>query len=452
VLNAADVGAQETLVSGTNIKTINGASLLGAGDIALSTAAVRTPTNSSPADAATNVAGAPALTGSPYYSLYGVAMAAGQWQVSTVSDFATTVVDTGDVAGTAVAHTVSAGVLSVSTVYYWRVRYKDAEGAYSAWSAGTSFTTKANFNYIDTPAATPAAFGAAFEGGFYTGMAWNELVQTTTSTLIGTGSKVFTVADMVTTPIVYVGQTLEVRSRANPVNKMIGAVTGAVGTSLTINVTSVGGSGTFTDWSVMSRYRIIKAPKSTETNLAYKNSNDAAPAACGTLTEGWKATLAMVAAGDATVYPAAHYCRNLTSGGKTDWYLGARDENELDWRNLKPTADANYVATRAKSAIVYGNLGSYDDGATDGQGVDNNSSPAGVAYTAGVPAQVAAGMNFRTGETEAFAYGSAYYWSASEYSATAAWLQFWGSSYPGTQTFLNKTTAYYVRAVRRSII
>ena len=32
-LNASDVGAQETLVSGTNIKTINGNSVLGSGDL-----------------------------------------------------------------------------------------------------------------------------------------------------------------------------------------------------------------------------------------------------------------------------------------------------------------------------------------------------------------------------------------------------------------------------------
>jgi len=309
--------------------------------------------------------------------------------------------------------------------------------------------------YIATPAATPAAFGDAFEGGFYTGMIWNELVQSSTSTTIGTGTKAFTVPDMTSTPLVYAGQTLEVRSRANPANKMIGVVTGALGTSLTINITSVSSSGTFTDWSIMAQYRVIVAPKSTGENasMRYKNANTAAPAACGTLSEGRKATLAMVAADTSTVYPAAHWCNNLSIAGKTDWYLPARDELELCWRNLKPAADANYTgADRPTGATPnYTNLGSYGDAANT-HGLDNNSSPAGAAHTSSVPAQVAAGKNFRTGESEAFIYGSSYYWSSTEYSAAGAWSQYRGSSSPGYQGYDGKSYTFCVRAVRRSII
>ena len=36
ILDATDVGAQETLVSGTNIKTVGGTSILGSGDIPIS--------------------------------------------------------------------------------------------------------------------------------------------------------------------------------------------------------------------------------------------------------------------------------------------------------------------------------------------------------------------------------------------------------------------------------
>jgi len=98
--------------------------------------------------------------------------------------------------------------------------------------------TTAPGDYIATPTATPAAFGDAFEGGFYTGLIWNQVTQSATSTTIDTGSKTFTVTDdMAATPLFYQGQSVEVRSRANPdTARMIGTVTNAQGTTLTVNV------------------------------------------------------------------------------------------------------------------------------------------------------------------------------------------------------------------------
>jgi len=420
-------------------------------------ASVATPSITSPASAATGIADGPTITSSAF-----AAIGLPDTHLNTDWELWTGPNRTGTKVASLYASTssktswaVSAGILSVSTTYYPAVLHRGTTLGASAWGT-SSFTTAASFNaYIATPTATPAAFGDAFEGGFYTGMIWNELVQSSASTAIGTGSKTFTVADMTSAPLVYAGQTLEVRSRANPANKMIGVVTGALGTALTLNITSVGGSGTFTDWSVMAQYRVIVAPKSTGENAAvmYKNANTAAPAACGTLSEGRKATLAMVAADTSTVYPAAHWCNSLNIAGKTDWYLPARDELELCWRNLKPTADANYITADRPTAATpnYMNLGSYGDTANT-PGLDNNSSPVGAAHTSSVPAQVAAGKNFRTGESEAFIYGSSFYWSSTEYSATVAWLQYWDSSSPGYQHYGGKAGTFCVRAVRRSII
>lgn len=350
--------------------------------------------------------------------------------------------------------TLPAGVMSVSTTYHLDVLHRGTTLGASAWTEH-SFTTAATFNsYIATPNPTPANFGDAFEGGFYAGMYWGQIAQSSSSKTLATGEQSFTVPDMTGAPIVYGGQTLEVRSRANPANKFIGTVTGAVGTTLSLNVTSIGGSGTFSDWSVMSRFRSIEAPKSSgeHAGIALKNANTAFPAACQTLTEGWAATLAMVAAGDATTYPAAHWARSLTIGGFDDWHIPARDVRELAWRNLKPVTDNNYVAADRPTAASfdYKNNGSFGDTANT-HGTNNNSSPTGAAHTASVPAQTAV-TAFKTGGAEAFEFGSVYYWSCSEYGATVAWLQYWNSSNPGYQSSSNKTSTGRLRAVRRSII
>jgi len=141
--------------------TTNGSGTLSFTDVAADVPEIKTPTNVSPADLDTDIGATPTLTGSTYYSLYGIAMAASQWQVSTVSDFASTVVNTGDVSGTAVTYAVSSGVLSTSTTYYWRVRYKDANGTYSEWSTATQFVTAASFG--------PSVIGESYGGGFYAG-------------------------------------------------------------------------------------------------------------------------------------------------------------------------------------------------------------------------------------------------------------------------------------------
>ena len=436
------------------LKTVAGQSLLGSGNIPGGSPEIIAPTNASPANGAASIQETPTLTGSTYYEMYGAAQTAIQVQVHTSADFAAPAYSSGDKpAGK--SFTLPAGVLQTSKTYYWRMRYKSARGTYSDWSAPTSFTTAAQFNsYIPAPVATPSNFGGALEGGFYAGMVWNELVQSATSTTIGTGSKTFTVPSMTGAPIVYAGQQLEVRSRANPANKMVGTVTGAVGTSLTLNVTSVGGSGTFADWSIMSRYRVIVAPKASgeSAGVAIKNANTALPTACQTLTEGLRATQAMRDADTSTVYPAAHWARSLNIGGRADWYIPARDELELCWRNLKPTTDDNYTVTDRPTGATpnYANSGSYGDTANT-HGLNNNSAPVGAAYTSGAPAQTAAAA-FRTGGAEAFEYGSSYYWSSSEYSASYAWNQYWNSSYPGNQNNGGKTYANRVRAVRRSII
>lgn len=85
------------------------------------------------------------------------------------------------------------------------------------------------------------------EGGA-TSVSLTYLTTSSTSFAIGTGSKAFTVdADLD-----YVaGDWVSIVSRANPtVDYMIGQVTAYTGTTLTVNVTVTGGSGTKTDWDI----------------------------------------------------------------------------------------------------------------------------------------------------------------------------------------------------------
>lgn len=107
-------------------------------------------------------------------------------------------------------------------------------------------------NYIEKPKSIPN-IGDYFEGGYFTGMIWIQLVQSSTPTYISTGIKSFIVPDMTITSIVYAGQLLSIRSRSDPDFEMVGTVINAYETTLTINVTAINGSGTFNDWSIMAR-------------------------------------------------------------------------------------------------------------------------------------------------------------------------------------------------------
>ena len=144
----------------------------------------------------------------------------------------------------------------------------------------------------------------------------------------------------------------------------------------------------------------------------------------------------MVADGDSTVYPAAHFCNNLSIGGKSDWYFPAKNELEVCYFNLKPTTDSNVTNS----------------------GINPNAVPARASnYTAGNPAQTSASVfqAFYIGGSlfpNAEAFGGGTYSSSTETSNTERAMQDFDSSVApiaGRQVNASKTFLGFVRAVRR---
>jgi hypothetical protein len=132
----------------------------------------------------------------------------------------------------------------------------------------------------------------------------------------------------------------------------------------------------------------------------------------------------MVADGDATVYPAAWYCKGVTAGGQTDWYLPARNELEVIYYNLKPSTNSN----------------------TTGSGINPNAIPPRASnYTAGDPARTPLTDFQDPGGAESM--GDYYnYWASTAITDANNARQNFGY---GLQQSVSKISVAYIRAVRR---
>jgi hypothetical protein len=175
----------------------------------------------------------------------------------------------------------------------------------------------------------------------------------------------------------------------------------------------------------IATHNLVIGPLSTAENssIQYKNANTAVPGADSDI-DGPQNTADMVADGNSTVYPAAHFCNNLSLGGFSDWYMPAKNELEVCYFNLKPTTTNNNTSS----------------------GINPNAVPARASnYTTGNPAQTSAAA-FQSGGSEAFA--AVFYWASTEFSAANARAQGFGSGY---QSYAGrpKNGSYHVRAVRR---
>lgn len=136
--------------------------------------------------------------------------------------------------------------------------------------------------------------------------------------------------------------------------------------------------------------------------------------------DGQANTQAMAEAGS----ELAKAIQALNINGHTDWYLPARDELELVYRNLKPTDNRNFRLS----------------------GDNPSSVPVGYAYSIDEPAQTIATDFQEDGEQ---ALKPTWYWSSTQSSADFAWRQGFGA---GDQGIGHKGSAFRARAVRRFLI
>jgi hypothetical protein len=171
-------------------------------------------------------------------------------------------------------------------------------------------------------------------------------------------------------------------------------------------------------------YNLVVGPMATAetTNIFWKNAQTVTPGA-DSLIDGPQNTADMVADGNSTAYPCAHFCNGVTSGGFSDWYMPARHELEVCYYNLKPTTTSNSTTW----------------------GGNTNAVPSrGSNYTAGTPPQTSA-TNFQSTGSENFE-GNLAYWSSTEASATTAFRQrfTYGGQYAEAKSLSRR-----VRAVRR---
>ncbi len=107
-----------------------------------------------------------------------------------------------------------------------------SSAAAASGSAGSASTSASDAAASATTAATLAA---------------GIVATSTTSLAIGTGSRTFTTQ---AGKQFQIGQWVTASSAANPANNMFGQVTSYSGTTLIVNVTVTGGSGTLADWNI----------------------------------------------------------------------------------------------------------------------------------------------------------------------------------------------------------
>ena len=412
--------------------------------IAIGASAVATPNIISPLNGATNIPTTVTLQATAFATVpVGLdTQKNAQWQIARDSGFSD-IVD-GGVVNTGNMSVFTASDLPRNTQIYARVRYEGNSLGLSAWSNTITFLTTnqqinqptvsivgSSVNVNETPTFNSSAFSVTPAGSDTpvastwvirlaadNSVIWQLNNSSSNRTSVTVPMGVLSTSTQYTIEVQHIGgfgssmfsEKLTFTTAATFVPNTPGAPFGGGYYAGRINV---GGQ----------IYALVVAPKAlggeAPGTLTWKTSQTTTAGTTST-NDGWTNTNAMAAAGIAN-HPAGQFCRGLSIGGFNDWYLPAKDELEILYRNFKPTTQANNTSSGANSSSV----------------------PPQGNYTPGNPAQTSIAL-FKEGGAEAFIVG--YYWSSTEYSSSIGWDQRFDI---GGQNDDFKTNTRYVRAVRR---
>lgn len=409
------------------------------------------PTLTEPYTGKTGVARLPTLHSSAF-STVGVldTHASSRWQVATDPLFGTIVEDSGNLAAAKTAYTLAAP-LDYGQSYYARVLHVGTTYGAGSWSDAAAFTvvegavlaaqitapTDGAANVWNNPTLTTTPF--ASDGAPDTHAATDWEVRTAANgggTLVWASTNNLNQKTSITVPegFLAVATTYHVRARHKGTAYGYGAwgastsFTTAASFVPTVPGTPFAG-GYYVGRTVISgeEYALVVAPKAQgEINQYNWKNTSSSTLAAASVIDGRANTLAM----DSN-HPAASFCKGLAIGGFTDWYLPARDELELMYRNLKPNATNNATFTRDGTGWQQG----LDDGLAGLSGTDvavpndglamgfnANTLPTSGGYTAVAPVMTASAL-FQAGGSESLptvCWASTYHQAG---SGEWAWVQ-----------------------------
>lgn len=206
---------------------------------------------------------------------------------------------------------------------------------------------------------------------------------------------------------------------------MSGIILNVVGGTFDLTIGAAFGGGFFAGQigvSGVATHNLVVGPVASAQNasITWKNANTATIGSASVI-DGPQNTADLVAAGNSTVFPAAHFCNDAVIGGFTDWYMPAINELEVCYYNLKPTTQNNSTSV----------------------GTNANAVPARTSnYTVGTPAQTSA-TDFQSTGAEDFA--ADFYWASTQVSSRGRYMAF----YNGNLFSYSNINNHFVRAIRR---